>query len=174
MSNKLISIIQIWELPLVMHNGHLFLQWNIKEILFAKHELYRLPYTVLRNIFHPSSTRLFHVLKRGYPEKWDSRRSETITNYLRWMYTLSTKINTKKGQGVSTRSQTDDFQIWHIQFLSQIYPEMKCKSSEYSTIQFLEGKTRWKYHSKLQTHKTQKISPNTSIWFSQQNHTFWR
>lgn len=64
-SNKLISRHDNWEIPIIRRNGHLFVTWNLKTILFTKSELFKLH----RNFFHPSSKKLFNVLKRAFPDK---------------------------------------------------------------------------------------------------------
>lgn len=65
LSNKLVCIDDGWELPIIRRNGHMFIDWNIRQILFTKFELYRMH----RNFFHPSAKKLFNVIKKGFPEK---------------------------------------------------------------------------------------------------------
>lgn len=73
-SNQLICKKQGWKLPITRRNGHMFLEWDTKTILFTKFELMRLH----RHFFHPSAGKLFNILKRGFEKKCTSEVKQTL------------------------------------------------------------------------------------------------
>lgn len=64
-SNKLTSRHDNWEIPITRRIGHLFVTWDLKTMLFTKSELFKLH----QRFFHPTSRKLFNVLKRDFPDK---------------------------------------------------------------------------------------------------------
>ena len=68
--NLLISKVGRWTVPIVRAHGHMFVKWDVHEVLYTRTELERLHL----HFFHPSKQKLLNLLKRGTP---DSITAET-------------------------------------------------------------------------------------------------
>ena len=71
--NKLRSRTLGWSIPISRRRGHLYIDWRLKEALFTRSELNKLH----RHFWHPSSAKLYNLLKRTHPEETneDTRRT---------------------------------------------------------------------------------------------------
>lgn len=54
-----------WKIPIARRNGHMYVQWNAKTLMFTRSELKKLHL----HFFHPSARKLFNLLKRTDPTK---------------------------------------------------------------------------------------------------------
>ena len=61
-----------WSMPLTRKHGHLYLTWNSKSILFTKSEIIKLH----RHFKHPTSGKLYEVMKRARPSQVDEATRE--------------------------------------------------------------------------------------------------
>lgn len=56
-----------WTMPITRKRGHLFMTWGSSTVLFTKYELQKLH----RHLYHPSSNKLFNLIKRARPDQAD-------------------------------------------------------------------------------------------------------
>lgn len=64
-NNILTSKVERWSIPITHQHGHLFIQWNLGEMLYARGELEQLHL----QFFYPSHQKLLNVLRRGTPDE---------------------------------------------------------------------------------------------------------
>lgn len=72
--NVLRSKVFGWTVPMKRAHGHMFVQWDLREILYTRAELERLHL----HFFHPSVQKLLNLLKRGTPNRVDKDTSRII------------------------------------------------------------------------------------------------
>ncbi|CDF34787.1 unnamed protein product [Chondrus crispus] len=63
--NVLVSKIGGWQVPIVRAHGHMFVRWDLHEVMYTRTELERLHL----HFFHPSVQKLLNLLKRGTPDR---------------------------------------------------------------------------------------------------------
>lgn len=64
-SNMLVHRRKGWKMPLVRKNGHLYFQWNYADIHYTERELEKLHL----HFYHPSTGKLFNLIRRTVPIK---------------------------------------------------------------------------------------------------------
>ena len=57
-----------WTLPIIRKQGHMYITWNSRTIMFTRNELQR----IHKHFWHPSASKLFNLLKRTHPEDTSS------------------------------------------------------------------------------------------------------
>lgn len=61
----LVNKISGWSVPITRAHGHLFIRWDLREVMYTRTELERLHL----HFFHPSVQKLLALLKRGTPDR---------------------------------------------------------------------------------------------------------
>lgn len=67
------------ELPLVRKHGQMFVSWDLRTVLFQKHELLRLH----RHFFHPSASKLLDLLNSGYEKQVTTETKKSLKMFRR-------------------------------------------------------------------------------------------
>ena len=84
--NVLRSYLYNWELPITHKFGHLYVCWNTNETLFTKQELVKLH----SHFRHPSSGKLFELIKRAKPDQADEGTRKMLDKISRACETCKT------------------------------------------------------------------------------------
>ena len=72
--NKLVCKESAWHVPLTQKFGHLYYDWSATPILYTRSELIRLH----KHFFHPSSAKLFELIKRSSPAEADAETRKVL------------------------------------------------------------------------------------------------
>ena len=77
--NKLVCKSQNWEVDLRLKFGHMYYDWSQTPIMFTRKELVRFH----KHFFHPSSSKLFDLIKRAKPDEAHAETRKTLEDISR-------------------------------------------------------------------------------------------